>query len=105
MDIMYNNYEDKGVIIVPNVVADGDNARLIYKGLLSQSGAQEVYAHVGQGESWKNTKDFKMAKTYDGFEAILPVTSKDTLNVVFRDCADNWDNNSGCNYTFKVERR
>lgn len=91
--------------MVPNVLGQGDNAKIIYKGLLSKSGANHVYAHVGYGNQWNNLSDIKMSKTSEGFEAELPIISHDRLNVVFKDCANNWDNNSGWNYSFEIQTR
>jgi hypothetical protein len=43
-----------------------------------------------------------MMRTGMGFETTVPVIKPDTLNVAFKDCANNWDNNSGMNYSFDV---
>jgi hypothetical protein len=102
---MYNNYPQNGVIIKPNVLAEGDNATVLYKGLLYHSGAQHVIMHAGYGESWNETKDIRMNKTSEGFEASIPVTSHDNLKLAFKDCANNWDNNAGRNYSFEVQNR
>ncbi|MCX7745890.1 MAG: carbohydrate-binding protein [Clostridia bacterium] len=102
---MYNNYVNNGVIITPNVVAEGDKATFLYKGLLFKSGADYVYMRAGYGDDWRSTTDIKMNPTGEGFEASLPVTERDKLNVVFKDSANNWDNNSGMNYSFKVESK
>ncbi len=102
---MYNLYVDNGVVIKPNVIAKGDDATVIYNGLLCNSGADTVYLHAGYGNSWDNTKDIKMTKTYDGFEAKVPVTSQQQLNMAFKDSANNWDNNNTNNYTFEVQER
>ena len=102
---LYNSYIQSGVLLFPNVVAKGDNARLIYKGLLSNSGADAVYMHLGYGEKWDNNWDIKMKKTNDGYEAEFPVTSAKLLHLAFNDGANHWDNNSGRNYTFEVQER
>ncbi|MCX7709069.1 MAG: carbohydrate-binding protein [Clostridia bacterium] len=98
-------YYESGVIITPNVVAEGDNATVTYKGLLKKSGADSVYMHVGYGEDWRSSRSIQMTRTHDGFEAKLPVTEYDKLNIAFKDSADNWDNNSGRNYRFEVQSR
>lgn len=105
---MYNNdYIDQGVIIKPNVISEGDNVTLAYNGLLAKSGAEHVYAHVGYGDSsnWQNTSYFKMNRTPDGFETDFNVNKLSNLQVAFKDCASNWDNNSGNNYVFNVQTR
>ncbi|MDP4093388.1 MAG: carbohydrate-binding protein [Bacillota bacterium] len=98
-------YHENGVILTPNVVAKGDNASIAYKGLLYNSGAHSVYMHVGYGEAWDNTGDIKMRRTNEGFEADIHVTDGKPLNIAFKDCANNWDNNSGWNYHFEVQSR
>ncbi|PKM96291.1 MAG: carbohydrate-binding protein [Firmicutes bacterium HGW-Firmicutes-1] len=100
---MYNLYVDNGVIIKPNVIAKGDSTTVIYNGLLYNSGADDVYLHAGYGNTWDNSKDIKMTKTYDGFEASVPVIGNQPLNIAFKDSANNWDNNCTRNYTFEVQ--
>lgn len=102
---MYNLYYENGVLITPNVVVKGDNASVTYKGILSNSGAKSVYMHVGFGDNWENTKDIKMDKTEEGFETSLPISDDKPLKMAFKDCANNWDNNGGRNYTFEVQSR
>lgn len=102
---MYNTYLQNGVIIKPNVIAEGDTAIVTYKGVLYYSGADSVYMHCGFGTGWENVKDVQMTRTAEGFQASLPITQYKPLNVVFKDSANNWDNNSGMNYTFDVQAR
>jgi len=96
-------YHKNGVIVTPNVIADGDNVTVTYKGLLYNSGANHVYMHVGYGDNWDNVSDIKMEKTSNGFVAKIPVKGHEQLNMAFKDCAGNWDNNSGRNYRFEVQ--
>ena len=102
---LYNIYYENGLIVTPNVLAKGDRASVVYKGLLKESGADAVYMHVGYGPNWKNSQDIKMKKIKEGFETELPITSDLPLNLAFKDSADNWDNNSSRNYTFEVQSR
>jgi hypothetical protein len=96
------DYIKNGVSISPAVPAVGDKVKILYDGLLSKSGATHVYAHLGYGGNWAYSQDIPMTRTYSGFEASIPVSETDRLNVCFKDCANNWDNNSGLNYTFDV---
>ena len=89
-----SKYEQNGV----HVYSGSDRVRVVYDGLLPQSGATDVYARVGFGEDWSNLCDYKMHKTSVGFETTIPVVSKETMHVAFKDCANNWDNNSGRDY-------
>lgn len=98
-------YYENGVIIKPNVVAKGDHASVLYKGILYHSGADSVYMHAGYGDLWDNAKDIQMQRTGEGFEAKLSVIDGKPLKLAFKDSANNWDNNTGRNYTFEVQSR
>jgi len=97
-------YESNGIVISPAVPAKGETARVVYNGLLAQSGADKVYVHVGFGEDWKRSTDYRMNRSGDGygFEVQIPVAIANTMNLCFKDNANNWDNNSGENYSYNV---
>jgi len=97
-----NEYLANGVIITPAPAEPHQNVTIVYNGLLAKSGAPELYAHVGFGDSWQGVQDIKMIRTPSGFEATIPAVNADSLNVCFRDSANNWDNNSGMNYNFSI---
>lgn len=93
-------YYENGVLIYPS---GQGSCHITYTGLLKECGATAVYAHIGQGCQWKNTKDYQMEKTPRGFElSLLLPENVDRLNVCFKDSANNWDNNTGANYSFLV---
>ena len=99
------NYLYSSVTISPSIPAVNQEVQIIYNGILLQDGASEVYAHVGFGSNWKSTADYRMNRTPRGFEVSIPITNHtDRLNVCFKDSANNWDNNSGSNYSFPVKR-
>lgn len=85
--------------ISPSDFSIGDTITLTYNGILFENGSDEVYAHMGYGSDWENANDLQMAKTDNGFELKLKVDSPSSLNIVFRDSLDNWDNNCQKNYT------
>lgn len=97
-----NKYMQNGITISPSIPSIGETAKISYDGILSKSGATHVYAHIGYGSKWDNSCDLQMTKTSSGFEVNVPVNKPDVLNVCFKDCANNWDNNSGKNYMFEV---
>ena len=97
-------YMEYGVSISPSMPESGSTTKIMYDGLLAKSGASHIYAHVGYGTNWNNPQYYKMSKTSTGFEATVPVADSDTFNVCFKDCANNWDNNSGKNYSFDISR-
>lgn len=96
------DYMKNGVALSPKTPSVGDKAKITYDGLLAKSGATHVFAHVGYGSDFDSANDINMAKTVTGFEAAFPISRPGTLSVCFKDCANNWDNNSGRNYTFDL---
>ncbi|HHV98498.1 MAG TPA: carbohydrate-binding protein [Clostridiaceae bacterium] len=101
-NLINNHYLENGVSVSPALPTVGEKVKIIYDGLLSKSGATHVYAHVGFGSKWENVYDYQMKRTDTGFEVSIPVTRPEAINVCFKDCANNWDNNSGKNYSFDV---
>jgi hypothetical protein len=99
-----NEYISNGVTISPAIPTSGEKVKVSYDGLLSKSGANHIYAHVGFGRNWDNSSFYQMNKGSTGFEATIPVSNGDTMNLCFKDCANNWDNNSGRNYSFDVNQ-
>jgi len=94
-----NKFTSNGVWLV----GKGSKSKLNYSGLLVNSGAQDVYAVIsyGNNDTWKDVKYYHMDKIDDKtFEVLLPYNEKQTLNVCFKDSINNWDNNSGRNYSF-----
>ncbi len=100
-EIVYDEYA-KGV----SFSTVGDEIKLTYDGLLTKSGAKEVFAVVGFGDnkSWDNVSTYPMSSTNQhAYELSIPVKENGQLNVAFKDSANNWDNNSGKNYTFYIQ--
>lgn len=77
----------------------GDEATVIYNGLLHKSGADYVYLHVGYGSPnyWTNVQTLKMDRTPRGWEKTIKIMDGQA-NICFKDSANNWDNNSGYNW-------
>jgi len=82
---------------------EGNNLSITYDGLLYTSGADTIYAYYGYGTRWTNKSIVKMAKTDNGFYTQIPLSKSGTMNMVFKDSAENWDNNSGENYSFVIK--
>lgn len=93
-----NIYTANGLTVNPTKFSSGDKIKVTYNGLLSECGANEVYAHIGWGDSWEDVKDVKMSKTKSGFTATITAYNS-ALNICFKDTYNNWDNNNGNNYT------
>lgn len=95
-------YEENGVEISKTTINVGDEVTLSYKGLLAQSGAETIYAHIGYGDEWEDKEFIPMEKNNDLFKVKINVNHSDKLNIAFKDSVDNWDNNSQQNYSFYV---
>ncbi|MDP4092668.1 MAG: carbohydrate-binding protein [Bacillota bacterium] len=99
-----SEYLTNGITLSPAVPSAGDTVRITYDGILSKSGATDVFAHIGYGNKWDKVTDYRMHRTTTGFETAIAVNNSDTMNLCFKDCANNWDNNSGKNYSFDVSQ-
>lgn len=74
-----------------------------YSGLLIKSGAQEVHGVYGFGsnQNWEAVSTLQLMKEgEDSYKAVIPIEQGKNINIAFKDSAENWDNNSGMNYTF-----
>jgi hypothetical protein len=99
-----NGYTENGIFTSKASIKSGDSVIVTYNGLLANCGAESVIMHIGYGDNWDN-KEFIPMEYDDGiFKASLVIANAGSLNVAFKDSAENWDNNSGSNYTFKVTK-
>ena len=95
-------YSDNGIFLLQSKLYAKEKVKLIYKGLLVESGADRVYVYTGYGEEWAEEEYIEMEPAQDGFTANIVAKVPGILNICFKDSANNWDNNSGQNYTFQV---
>jgi hypothetical protein len=94
-----NSYSSNGVEIHDT----RNTIRILYSGILAKNGAKEIYAVIGYGDNlnWENVQEYPMHKlSGKKYELIFPVTRTGDINMAFRDSSNNWDNNSGRNFTF-----
>lgn len=98
-------YSENGIIGNQVMLDEGNNLSLTYDGLLYKSGADVVFAHYGYGARWTNKNMVKMMRTDNGFRANIPLSKSGTINMAFKDSAENWDNNNGQNYSFEVKTK
>ncbi|MTI80112.1 MAG: carbohydrate-binding protein [Firmicutes bacterium] len=94
-----------GVVVDPTPITAGEEIVVFYNGLLAQSGADSVYLHCGYGDStdWHGVQDLRMAKTGFGYVKTLRMPEVDSrFNFCFHDPANNWDNNTGYNWSFEI---
>lgn len=93
-----------GVVVDPTPITVGSKVTVLYYGLLTESGAEDIFLHTGFGanEYWHDVYEFKMGHTTRGFEKTFEVNDPSRLNFCFRDAAGNWDNNNGHNWSFEI---
>jgi len=90
-------------VTVKSLTPDGGDITVIYNGLLHKSGAKQVYLHNGFGDpmNWRCVEENRMQKTTEGWKRTLNV-DENLVTFCFRDAANNWDNNNGHNWTYKL---
>lgn len=95
----------KNIFFDTDKIVENSEIKVTYAGFLFQNGSQEIIAHLGYDENWKEPQDIAMEKTTLGFQAIINVGSAEKLNLCFRNSNGEWDNNNGNNYTFAIEKQ
>lgn len=98
-------YEQNGIFLSKQKMSVNDEVVIGYKGLLLTSGAQQVYMRVGYGEMWEDCEEMPMVFSDGMFKMKMRLKKEGQMGIVFRDPANNWDNNSGQNYNFKVGKK
>ena len=82
---------------------ENETVKISYTGKFFKENFDEVYVHFGFGDNWDNLSEIKMNKTELGFQAEISLVSTENLNLCFRTNTNEWDNNSGSNYSFHIE--
>lgn len=96
-------YEGNGVRLSKRTsLYSGDKLKISYNGILVQAGAECIYLYCGYGSDWSDSSYTQMYREADGFSAEIQVLDGKSLELCFKDPADNWDNNSGNNYVYVI---
>ena len=92
-----------GVQVKP-VNENGDVVAIRYNGPLTSTEAKEIFLHYsfGKPDNWSKAVDLNLNKTDHGWEASLPMDKNKQLNFCFKDSSNNWDNNNGVNWTYRI---
>ncbi len=94
---------DDRISLEPGSPKRGQKMTVEYRGLLAQSGADNLWMHYGF-DGWKNEGELPMEPTSDGnFTCQTEVQGKKEFNFCFKDSANNWDNNNGHDWYCKIE--
>ena len=95
-------YNENGVFISKYPLSVGDEVILSYNGLLANSGAEDIYVYLGYGDKWQSKEFIPMTWEEGAFRTKIKINMAEDINITFKDSADNWDNNSMQNYSFKI---
>lgn len=97
------SYSIQGVKVKP-LSEDGKEVSILYTGLLAQSDAGQIYLHCGFGDKydWSEINSQPMERRNEGWEKIIRVEKGNQLNFCFKDSVNNWDNNNGTNWAYRI---
>ena len=95
----------KNIFFNTDKIIEGSKVKISYVGYLFQNGSTEVYLHYGFGINWDNVSEVKMEKTELGFQCEIDILNAESLNLCFRNSANEWDNNFGQNFVFPIEEQ
>lgn len=84
-------------------VKRGCKTSVNYDGILAQHHADRVYLHYGF-DGWNSVNTIQMDKSSGSgtFTTEIKVNGRNELNFCFKDSANNWDNNNGCDWTVDI---
>ena len=95
----------KNIFFNTDKIVENTEIKITYAGYLFQNKSNEVTIHLGYGDNWENAQDIVMEKTELGYQASVNVIEDSKLNFCFKNENGEWDNNSGQNYQFKIEKQ
>ena len=93
----------KNIFFNTDRLTPNTTVKISYTGKFFQDNSTNVYIHYGFGNNWENVVDAEMTKTDLGFQIEIELLDKDTFNFCIKNEKDEWDNNDGNNYIFKIE--
>lgn len=93
----------KNIFFNTDRLTPNTTVKISYTGKFFQDNSTNVYIHYGFDNNWENVVDAEMTKTDLGFQIEIELLDKDTFNFCIKNEKDEWDNNDGNNYIFKIE--
>ena len=100
-----NSFEQNGVVLSKKTIYSNNKIKVEYFGLQAKCGAEQIIMHVGYGDNWDESTYVLMQADEGIFTAEIEILEYPVMNICFKDNAENWDNNSGQNYTFKISKK
>ena len=77
--------------------------KISYTGKFFQDTSTNVFIRYSFGNDWDNLIEKEMVKTELGYQVEVDLIDKETFNFCIKNEKDEWDNNDGNNYVFKIE--
>lgn len=93
----------KNIFFNTDKLTANSTIKISYTGELFQNDSEEVLIHYGFGNTWENLTENSMKKTDLGFQIELELLDSETFNFCLKNEKNEWDNNNGQNYVFKIE--
>ena len=94
----------KDIYFNTDKLIENTKVKVSYTGKFYQKNSDHVFIHYGYGKNWNNVNEVEMIKTDLGYQTELELVGGDTLNFCFKNQNNEWDNNSGQNYIFNIEK-
>ena len=94
----------KNIFFNTDKLTPNTRVKISYTGKFFQDNSTKVYIHYGFGNEWEGLVDAEMVKTELGFQTEIDLLDNTTFNFCLKNEKDEWDNNNGENYVFKIER-
>ena len=92
-----------GIIFNTNKLKQNSFVKMTYTGFLNTSQSSKIFVHIGFGSNWQNIADFEMQKSGLGYELTFQLPSQfDSINMAFVNDKNEWDNNFGNDFSFKL---
>ncbi len=95
----------KNIFFNTDKLVENSKIKISYTGKFFQEACEQVSIHYGFGYNWDGITDLNMEKTELGFQAEINLGTGDTFNFCFCNEKGEWDNNSGANYVFSIEKQ
>ena len=94
----------KNIFFNTDKLIENSKVKISYTGKFFQDNSEGVAIHYGFGANWDNLNEITMEKTELGYQAEVELTDAKTFNFCFKNNEGQWDNNSGENYIFPIEK-
>lgn len=94
----------KNIFFNTDRLTANSTVKISYTGKFFQDSSKKAYIRYTFENDWENYKEEEMTKTELGFQIEIDLIEKETFSFCVKNENDEWDNNNGDNYIFKIER-